>query len=460
MEQTTIIGLMNDAKALRSDLASARVLVVGDLMLDRYLWGDVRRISPEAPVPVVCQTKQSERPGGAANVVANIIGLGAQVAVAGFVGSDANGYRLLELLQQLSANINAVVRVDARPTTTKTRILSGHQQMLRLDWEDTTAVSAEYDARLLDGVREQLSSRPGAVILSDYSKGVLSEFVCRSIIAEARSMRIPVLVDPKGKDYTKYTDATVVTPNKLELAVTCGASPDQLDELLEAGERLRQRLKLDFLVFTRGGEGMSIIESGMAFHIPAVAKKVFDVSGAGDTVIATAAVCLVAGLGHIDAAYLANIAAGVVVGKVGTVPIERDELLKALSSELTASQADKICSINQILKRAEQWHAAKERIAFTDHNFDVVHPAHLSHLEWARRLGEHLVVAVRLNDSEHVTRAASAPGAKASDRARLLAALECVDAVVVVEPGGASDWLKSLQPDVIVADYGLADSRS
>jgi D-beta-D-heptose 7-phosphate kinase / D-beta-D-heptose 1-phosphate adenosyltransferase len=460
MEQKTIVGLMNDAKALRSDLASSRVLVVGDLMLDRYLWGDVRRISPEAPVPVVCQTNQSERPGGAANVVANIIGLGAQVAVAGFVGSDANGYRLLELLQQLSANINAVVRVDARPTTTKTRILSGHQQMLRLDWEDTNAVSAEYNARLLDGVREQLASRPGAVILSDYSKGVLSEFVCRAIVAEARSLRIPVLVDPKGRDYTKYTNATVITPNKLELAVACNSSPDQLDDLLEAGERLRQRLNLHFLVFTRGEEGMSIIESGRAFHIPAVAKKVFDVSGAGDTVIATAAVCLVAGLGHIEAIYLANIAAGVVVGKVGTVPIERDELLNALSTEFTPSQADKICSISQILKRAEQWRALKERIAFTDHNFDVVQAAHLSRLERARGLGEHLVVAVSPNGSETFTRTASAPTTAASDRARLLAALECVDAVVVVEPDGASDWLKSLQPDVIVTDYDLADSRS
>ena len=314
-------------------------------MLDRYLWGDVRRISPEAPVPVVCQTSQSERPGGAANVVANLIGLGAQVAVAGFAGSDANGACLLALLQELSANTDAVVRVAGRPTTTKTRIVSGHQQMLRLDWEDaTTPFSAEDVARLLKGVRQQLSSRPSAAILSDYAKGVLSEPVCRAIVAEARELRIPVLVDPKGRDYTKYTNATVITPNKLELAVACDVSPDHVEELLEAAERLRQRLNLDFLLFTRGQEGVSMVEAGRAFHIPAVAKRVFDVSGAGDTVIATVAAGLVAGLDHIEAVHLANVAAGVVVGKVGTVPIERDELLEALSTEHTLSKHNKICS--------------------------------------------------------------------------------------------------------------------
>ena len=202
MEQTTIVGPMSDVTVLRSRFASARILVIGDLMLDRYLWGDVRRISPEAPVPVVCETGQSERPGGAANVVANLLGLGAQIAVAGFAGTDSNGQRLLELLQNLSANTDAVVRVDGRPTTTKTRILSGHQQMLRLDGEDTSPVSADYVARLLEGVHQQLSSRPRAVILSDYAKGALSESVCKAIVAEARDLRIPVLVDPKGRDYT------------------------------------------------------------------------------------------------------------------------------------------------------------------------------------------------------------------------------------------------------------------
>jgi len=341
----TTRGLVHDAAVVHSRFGSARILVVGDLMLDRYLWGDVRRISPEAPVPVVCQTSQSERPGGAANVVANLIGLGAQVAVAGFAGSDANGACLLALLQELSANTDAVVRVAGRPTTTKTRIVSGHQQMLRLDWEDaTTPFSAEDVARLLKGVRQQLSSRPSAAILSDYAKGVLSEPVCRAIVAEARELRIPVLVDPKGRDYTKYTNATVITPNKLELAVACDVSPDHVEELLEAAERLRQRLNLDFLLFTRGQEGVSMVEAGRAFHIPAVAKRVFDVSGAGDTVIATVAAGLAAGLDHIEAVHLANVAAGVVVGKVGTVPIERDELLEALSTEHTLSQHNKICS--------------------------------------------------------------------------------------------------------------------
>ena len=452
MEQRTTQGPVHGAAALCSIFASARILVVGDLMLDRYLWGDARGISPEAPVPVVCQTGQSERLGGAANVVANLLGLGVQVAVAGFVGSDADGQRLLEFLQESGANTDAVVRVDKRPTTTKTRILSRHQQMLRLDWEDSTPVSAHYAASLLEGVHKQLSSRPGAVILSDYAKGVLSESICRAIVAEARELGIAVLVDPKGRDYTKYTNATVITPNKLELALACDVSPNHLEDLLEAGDRLRQRLSLDFLVITRGEEGVSVIEAGKAFHIPAVAKKVFDVSGAGDTVIATVAAGLVAGLSHCEAVHVANIAAGVVVGKVGTVPIERNELVEALLSERTPARLHKICTTDEILERAEQWRASKERIAFVGHSFDVVRSAHVSHLERARRLGERLVVAVDANGSEPVARGASSLRGSALDRASVLAALECVDAVVLVAPDKTSDLVRSLQPHVMVAE--------
>ena len=455
MEQITTKGLEHGAAVVRSGFSSARILVVGDLMLDRYLWGDVRRISPEAPVPVVCQTSQSERPGGAANVVANLIGLGAQVAVAGFAGSDANGGRLLELLQGLSTNTDGVVCVAGRPTTTKTRIVSGHQQMLRLDWEDATPFSADEVARLLEGVHQQLSSRPGAAILSDYAKGALSEPVCGAILAEARRLRIPVLVDPKGRDYAKYAHATVITPNKVELAVACNASPDHVEELLEAAECLRQRLNLDFLVFTRGEEGVSVVEGGRAAHIPAVAKRVFDVSGAGDTVIATLAAGLVAGLDHIEAVHLANVAAGIVVGKVGTVPIERDELLEALSAERTLSQRNKICTVDEIVKRAEQWRASKERIAFTAGSFDAVRASHVTHLEGARALGDRLIVALSADDSKPAGGATSGPQFPALDQARVLAALECVDAVVLVEPDRASDLAKSLRPDAMVTEnYG------
>jgi D-beta-D-heptose 7-phosphate kinase / D-beta-D-heptose 1-phosphate adenosyltransferase len=460
MEQTTTSGLEDGAAVVRNGFGSAPILVVGDLMLDRYLWGDVRRISPEAPVPVVCQTGWSERPGGAANVVANLIGLGAQVAVAGFAGSDDNGRRLLELLRDLSANTDAVVRVAGRPTTTKTRIVSGHQQMLRLDWEDTTPFSAEDGARLLRGVCQQLASRPRAAILSDYAKGVLSEPVCRAIVAEARDLRIPVLVDPKGRDYTKYARATVITPNKLELAAACDASPDHIEGLLEAAERLRQALDLDFLVFTRGEEGVSVVEAGRAFHIPAVAKTVFDVSGAGDTVIATVAAGLAAGLDHIEAVHLANLAAGVVVGKVGTVPIERGELLEALSTERVLPQRNKICTVDEIVKRVERWRASKERIAFTSGNFDALRACHVTHLERVRGLGDRLVVALNVDGTERAAREVSAPQFPAFDRARVLAALECVDAVVLVEADGTSDLAKSLQPDVMVREDDGAERQT
>ena len=452
MQEKTTQSQTHSAAVLKSDFASARILVIGDLMLDRYLWGNVRTISPEAPVPVVSQTGQSDRLGGAANVVANLRGLGVQAAVAGFVGADRNGQCLLELLKQSSVNTDSVVQVRTRPTTTKTRVLGMRQQMLRMDWEDTSRFAADSVESLLAGIRQQLSSRPGAVILSDYAKGVLSERVCRAVVAEAREMGIPVLVDPKGRDYSKYSNATVITPNKHELALACDASPHQLERLLESGEGLRRRLNLDFLVFTRGEEGVSVIEADRIFHIPAVAKKVFDVSGAGDTVIATVAAGLVAGFSHFEAVHVANVAAGVVVGKVGTVPIHRDELVEALSSERTASQRHKICTIDEILERAQQWRASKERIAFTGHNFDVVRADHVMHLERARRLGERLVVAVDANVSGPVGQDTAGPQSSAFDRASVLAALECVDAVVLVEPEKTSDLVKSLQPHVLVAE--------
>jgi len=300
-------------------------------MLDRYFWGEVHRISPEAPVPVVHLKEQTERLGGAANVAANLAGLGLAVTVAGFVGDDPEGASLEKLLASLPATASRLIRLADRPTTTKTRVIGAHQQMLRLDREQEGPAAPDARERLLAALREELRMKPAAVVLSDYAKGVVSEEVSRFVMGEARSLGIPVYVDPKGHDYSKYRGANGITPNRAELAQACGIPAEPLEELLKAGEGLRQRLGFQFIAVTRGAEGITLMRPGAIAHAPAVARSVFDVSGAGDTVIAALAAGLAAGLEPLEAAHLANVAASVVVGKVGTVPIDRAELLEGLS---------------------------------------------------------------------------------------------------------------------------------
>jgi D-beta-D-heptose 7-phosphate kinase / D-beta-D-heptose 1-phosphate adenosyltransferase len=302
-------------EAVRGGFGGVRVLVVGDLILDRYAWGEVTRISPEAPVPVVRWQRQTEQLGGAANVGANLTALGARVTVAGFVGADPEGLQLLHLLSALSAVTDSVVRLPDRPTTTKTRVIGGHQQMLRLDREDDRPVPAQDQARLLDAVAQAMKAGLAAVILSDYAKGVVDERVARLVIDEGRRLDVPVFVDPKGRDHSKYRGAVALTPNRAELALACGVASEPVEDLLRSGARLRRDLDLGFVAVTHGEEGITLIEPEAVSHVPAVAQRVFDVSGAWDTVIATLTAGLGAGLSRLEAIHLANLAAGVVVGK-------------------------------------------------------------------------------------------------------------------------------------------------
>ena len=305
-------------------------LVVGDLMLDRYFMGDVQRISPEAPVPVVLLKNKQDRAGGAANVAANLAGLGIDTKILGCVGDDAEGKVLISLMQGLGLDTQGVFSSTQRPTIAKTRVLGGHQQMLRLDQEDTSALTTQENQTLNQQLLRLLAQKPEVVILSDYAKGLLSAEVCQHIIQACIASNTPILVDPKGKDYSKYKGATGLTPNKKETAEACGLEMRQSEALLAAASQLKQSLNLNFLAVTRGEEGITLIQDNQNTHISATAKQVFDVSGAGDTVIATLAAGLMAKLNVQQALSLANIAAGIVVGKVGTVPIQKDELLLEL----------------------------------------------------------------------------------------------------------------------------------
>jgi len=308
-----------------------RVLVVGDLMLDRYLWGAVERISPEAPVPVVRLDHKTHVAGGAGNVAVNLCGLGCAVSLAGIVGDDEDGRQLLELLQNVSVGTAAILAAPGRPTICKTRILGGRQQMLRVDVEKAGELSSELQGALLERIETQISGC-SAIILSDYGKGLLSASVCQAIIRRGRELSIPTFVDPKGLHYEKYAGCDAISPNRMELVAATSTDHSDLDLLLQKGEQLRNHLGIQSLVVTLGELGITLIESGSVQRFPALAREVFDVSGAGDTVIATLAAALAAGGSMLEAANLANHAAGIVVGKVGTATASADELLSSFGS--------------------------------------------------------------------------------------------------------------------------------
>ncbi|HQR51475.1 MAG TPA: bifunctional D-glycero-beta-D-manno-heptose-7-phosphate kinase/D-glycero-beta-D-manno-heptose 1-phosphate adenylyltransferase HldE [Methylophilaceae bacterium] len=430
-------------------------LVIGDLMLDRYLWGEVERISPEAPVPVVLLKRETECAGGAANVAANLAGLGVKTRLVGFIGADDDGSRLKRAIHDLKIDTQGLVHAETHATIAKTRVIGGHQQMMRLDRESRAAYSQKDAEALLGGIYRQLADHPSVVVLSDYAKGVLTPELCQALITEAKRLGIPVLVDPKGHDYSKYSGATALTPNKKEAAEACQVDVRNNAALLAAAAQMRSDLKLDFLAVTRGEEGVSLIEDGHALHIPATAKQVFDVSGAGDTVIATLAAGLVAGLQRREALHLANLAAGVVVGKIGTVPIKREELLHELTLEDTSEQADKVCGLPQLLAKVARWHNAGERIVFTNGCFDLLHAGHVTYLEQARKLGDHLVLGLNTDRSVSALKGPTRPVIHEQDRARVLAALEAVDAVILFDEDTPLELIRQIKPDVLAkgSDY-------
>jgi D-beta-D-heptose 7-phosphate kinase / D-beta-D-heptose 1-phosphate adenosyltransferase len=445
-------------RQIEHEWASKRLLVVGDVMLDKYVFGEVARISPEAPVPVVLATHHSEQPGGAGNVAMNLARLGAKACVVGFTGGDENERLLVSRLAAEGIEAGFVVS-QGFPTVTKLRILGGRQQMLRLDTERVGAhEQADYE-RLIAAVLEKL---PGcdAVVLSDYAKGVLSSEVCARVISAARAAGIPVLVDPKSEDFSRYRGATTICPNLGELAAAVHLSPRNLDgpdlkALLDAAEAMVPALDVEFLIATLSEKGIALVRAGSRFVAPALARQVFDVSGAGDTVIAVLALSLASGLEPETAIELANVAAGIVVGKVGTVPVEKHELLAALAPEIALHAEDKLLSREDLQTRVALWRANGERVVFTNGCFDLLHVGHITLLEQAHRFGDRLVVAINSDASTRALKGPSRPIVGERERGRVLAALAAVDAVVVFNEATPLEIILALRPDVIVkgGDY-------
>ena len=438
---------------LEGGFRELRILVVGDIMLDRYITGEVDRISPEAPVPVLRHAQRYERAGGAANVAMNLAGLGAQAFLAGFWGSDAEQTALASLLDEAKIDTLGVVST-AMPTISKTRIVGRSQQLLRLDIESRDQPTAEDAERLAERVHGLLP-KVNAIILSDYAKGVLSSQLSAEIIASARRHAIPVFVDPKTPDLSKYSGALTICPNLHELALATRISVHQTDDLLAAGQALAAEHDLQFLTVTMSEKGIAILRPGSIERSPARAREVFDVSGAGDTVIATLAAAVAGGLPVRTAVELANVAAGIVVGKTGTVPIAAHELVAELTPSSGVTAGEKILDLERITRRVAEWRATGQTIVFTNGCFDLLHVGHITLLEDCRRFGSKLVLGLNADISVSRLKGPSRPIVAERERARVMAALAAVDAVVLFEGDTPLELIRALRPDVLVkgGDY-------
>jgi len=435
-------------------LIDRKVVVVGDLMLDRFLWGRVRRVSPEAPVPVVDLERETRSAGGAANVARNLAGLGLQVELVGVTGADPGRDLLLAELTRADLDSDGVLIARDRGTTIKTRVLGNRRQLVRIDEEQAAPLSEGDRERLLTAVTTRLT-RADALLLSDYAKGVLTEDLCRALIAAARDRGLPVLVDPKASDFGRYAGATLITPNRGELARVAGVAEQDLDALVAAGSLMRETLNLEALVLTLSEQGLVLIEADGNHPLPATAREVYDVSGAGDTVIATFAAGLAAGLRRLDSAHLANLAAGIVVGKAGTAPITARELLAALDAEAACGQAAKIRDLEAARAQVRRWQTAGERVVFTNGCFDLLHVGHVTYLERARRYGQRLVVGLNTDASVRRLKGPERPLIGQADRAHVLAALAAVDLVIPFDQDTPLTLIEQLCPDVLAkgADY-------
>lgn len=427
----------------------ARVLVAGDIMLDRYWHGPTGRISPEAPVPVVRVTDLEDRPGGAANVSLNMAALGAEPALVGVTGEDEAERILRERLQAAGVSCH-FQQAPGRPTITKLRIISRQQQLIRLDFEESFADldPAPFEAQ----VREALEGC-GALVLSDYQKGALRD--CQALIRLARDRSVPVLVDPKGTDFARYRGATLMTPNLSEFEAVVGPAHSE-QVLVEKGLALISELELDALLVTRGEHGMTLLRPGQPeLHLPARAREVYDVTGAGDTVISTLAVSLAAGSSMEDAVALANIAAGIVVGKLGTAVVSAPELRRAVNEAGGGGRG--VMTEEQLLIALEDARAQGEKVVFTNGCFDIIHAGHVTYLDSARKLGDRLVVAINSDDSVRRLKGSGRPINSCDRRMAVLAALESVDWVVSFDADTPEALLEQVGPDILVkgGDYGV-----
>ncbi len=436
-------------------LEGTKILCIGDVMLDRYVYGDVERISPEAPIPVLRVKDERSMLGGAGNVARNLAALGAHVAFASIVGADDVGEEIARMLGNVPHLQSSLVVEPLRRSTIKTRFVAMGQQVLRADHETSAALTSEAEIELIDRVRGLV---PGVqvVVLSDYGKGVLTAEVCRAIIDVAHAAGVPVVVDPKGRDYSLYRGASVVTPNRKELAEATGENASGDEAIVMLARKLIGEAEIGSMIVTRSQEGMSVVTAtGDVAHLPAEAREVFDVSGAGDTVISTLAAALAGGLSLVEAASLANTAAGIVVGKVGTAVVYLDELAAKLRENELSSIESKVATQAAAQDIAASWRAKGLKVGFTNGCFDLLHPGHVTLLAQSRALCDRLIVGLNSDASVSRLKGPTRPIQPDIARATVLASLASVDLVVIFEEDTPENLIYGLCPDVLIkgGDY-------
>ncbi|MDX4038080.1 D-glycero-beta-D-manno-heptose-7-phosphate kinase [Aliarcobacter skirrowii] len=429
------------------------ILVIGDLMIDHYLWGSCDRISPEAPVQVVNVKKENSVLGGAGNVINNLVSLGSSVEVISVIGDDSVANELKTLLSNIGVAFDNLVVEKGRKTSKKSRLMASNQQVLRYDSESVDEISKNSSNKILEILEKNIKNY-SAIILSDYKKGVLTTTLTQDIIKLANRHKIKVLADPKGKDFSKYKGAYTLTPNKKEAMEATNIDIKDEKSLVEALKSLKQNCNLEVSLITLSEQGIAIFDDEL-FTSPTAAREVFDVTGAGDTVIASITFALSCGVDIKKALYFANLAAGVVVGKIGSATASLDEIYEYESQLNKSSSSSHIKTFDEIEKLAKKLHSQGKKIVFTNGCFDILHVGHVKYLEEAKSYGDVLILGLNADSSVRKLKGESRPINTQDDRAYILASLESVDYVVIFEEETPYELIKLIKPHVLVkgGDY-------
>lgn len=436
---------------------TVEILCVGDIMLDRFVYGQVERISPEAPIPVLKIEREDAMLGGAGNVVRNLLSLGTNARFCGLIGEDEAGSQVAALLNEDDRCCANLLMDSTRPTSLKTRFMASNQQMLRTDSEQVGPLSETQHRDLILDVAEGLGAAK-VMVLSDYGKGVLHGENAIDLIALAKKADIPVIVDPKGTDYSKYRGATLVTPNRKELTEASRMPCDSDHAIVAAARHIIDSCGIENVLATRSQDGMTLVtKGGDVVHLPTEAREVFDVSGAGDTVVASLALMLALGGSLADSAKLANVAAGIAVGKIGTASVYREELVEALHHQDLSQAEAKVVGCESAKDRVRRWQTQGHSVGFTNGCFDLLHPGHISLLKQAAGQCDKLIVGLNSDASVQRLKGPERPVQNEMARATVLSSLACVDMVVIFGEDTPLELLASLLPDILVkgADYTI-----
>jgi len=447
---------MESLKKYLPNFTGKKILILGDLMLDEHIWSKVSRISPEAPVPIADVVRITHVPGGCGNVASNIAALGGTPFLVGVLGTDSSGEKLLRALERNKISSNYLIIDENRPTILKSRIIAASQHVVRVDREDRTLISPGISQKIIKRLNE-LVPKMDAIVISDYEKGIVTKEICQSLIKLCRKYKKPVAVDPKGVDYSKYQGTTILTPNLREAAIASRTVIINDKSLNAAGKTLLNLIKSSYILITRGKDGMTLFDAKGSTYIPAIPREVFDITGAGDTVIATLTLALAAGAKMKEAAILSNYAGSVVVGKIGTDICSRDELEVALEGREPI--AKKIKLRNEIAAIAKNLKNEGAKIVFTNGCFDILHLGHVRYLREAKKMGDILIVGLNNDNSVTALKGPGRPYVSEMERAEILASLECVDFVTIFHELRPDNLIKFIKPDVHVkgGDYKISE---